>query len=539
MRIRRRKLEAEHHEPSGRVSDLEDQTAGQRPPLASAIDDALSSLPDTQRVPFVLRHIDGLSYDEIADFMDTEPSTIRGRIHTAKKRLQEDMTNMAAKQIRKQRLSSGFTKAVTKSLFWHEQPIRIAEKLSPDDVCFLYLDLRNGPTVAIQGTSGKYPRVTGRTVLFGKSADEAQSRAAQVKVEVARKTDVYATGPTHAKVFHGVKLTSTTTTKGGRKRHTSHAAEPIHTTTTAQWAALRDELARFPATSDALRRALSGKVVEMTACTDTIETMWASSSLLKKTGGFAGVGGGDRAGRLLAATGGAELTIRLPKCRLLVVVLQGKSTLRLSGLRNSALVVGDGYESVLAEGVRGDLHVFNCIPEQLSNVQGDLRLHVPFYGGGGRFSPGRAERMGWKKQAVSIRGVEGSLWARVRALDLDITCESQATDVERAFGDIRATLPDVSSASRHRFHSISGSVDLRLACPWPDNWNVALWTEAGAVDVRPARWASGSRRFERGIGCPECVHKGTTLWSERETCDLQASSSLGDVRFTYRRPKAK
>ena len=536
MRIRRRKLEAEHHEPSSRVTDLESRPADAQPALAPTVDDALSSLPDTQRVPFVLRHIDGLSYDEIAGFLNTQPSTVRGRIHTAKKRLQEDMTDMAAKQIRKQRLSPGFTKAVTRSLFWHEQPIRIVEEIGPDDVCFLFLDLHNAPSVTIEGTRSRKLTVVGRKVLFGETEDEAESRATQVRAEVDRRSGVYRSGPRHAKLFHGVTWRGTRASLKGHKGAPSPSAHPVYRDTAAYWEELKSRLSGYPDTQVALENGLSADVVELTVCSDELAPIWIPRSRIGKTRGLAGVAGHHGSGPLFASAGGAELSIKLPACRLLVIVADSKPSLHLSGIRSSVLVIADGYGSLTAERISGELHVFNCIPDRLTDIDGDLHLHLPYYGGGSCYPKGVTSRMGWQKRTIVVEGVKGSVWASVRSLDIDLTCVGANADVETTFGDLRVTLPKVNPSSQYVFRSTTGTIDIRMICPWPDDWQAALWTEAGSTPIRPLRLLP--QRFRYGVGCPECLYQGNREWSERHTCNLQACSSLGDVRFRQRLPKA-
>jgi len=537
MRIRRRKLEAEHRDASTRDTDLEGCPADPQPALTATVDDALSSLPDAQRVPFVLRHIDGLSYDEIADFMSTESSTIRGRIHTAKKRLREDMTDMAAKQIRKQRLSPGFTKAVTKSLFWHEQPIRIEEEIGPDDVCFLFLDLHSAPSVTIEGTRSRKLAVTGRKVLFGETEDEARSRATQVKAEVARRKDVYRSGPRQAELFHGVSWRGTRASLEGHKRAPAPSAHPVYEDTATYWEELKSRLAGYPDTQAALADGLSSEVVELTMCSDKLAPIWIPRSRISKTRGLAGVAGHHGSGPLFASAGGAELSIKLPACRLLVIVADSKPSLHLSGIRSNVLMIADGYGTLVAERIVGDLHVFNCIPGRLTDIAGDLHLHVPYYGGGSCYPKGATSRMGWQKRTIIVDGVKGAVWASVRSLDIDLTCTGTSADVETTFGDLRVTLPKVDTSSQYVFQSTTGTIDIRMTCPWPDDWHAALWTEGGSLPIRPLRLLP--QRFRYGVGCPECLYQGNREWSERHTCSLQASSSLGDVRFTHRIPKAK
>jgi len=54
-----------------------------------AIDDALKQLPDHARTVFVLREIEGLSYEAIAEATGIKLGTVRSRLFNARKRLQE------------------------------------------------------------------------------------------------------------------------------------------------------------------------------------------------------------------------------------------------------------------------------------------------------------------------------------------------------------------------------------------------------------------------------------------------------------------
>jgi RNA polymerase sigma-70 factor (ECF subfamily) len=53
------------------------------------IDRALKQLPDQARVVFVLREIEGLSYEEIAEVTGIKLGTVRSRLFNARKRLKE------------------------------------------------------------------------------------------------------------------------------------------------------------------------------------------------------------------------------------------------------------------------------------------------------------------------------------------------------------------------------------------------------------------------------------------------------------------
>jgi RNA polymerase sigma-70 factor (ECF subfamily) len=52
--------------------------------LARSLDEAVEALADDQRRALLLREVDGLSYEEIADLMDCPPGTVRSRIFRAR-----------------------------------------------------------------------------------------------------------------------------------------------------------------------------------------------------------------------------------------------------------------------------------------------------------------------------------------------------------------------------------------------------------------------------------------------------------------------
>jgi RNA polymerase sigma-70 factor (ECF subfamily) len=57
--------------------------------LVAALDEALATLPDNQRITWILREVDELSYEEIAGIMRTSRDVVRGRLHRARQSLAE------------------------------------------------------------------------------------------------------------------------------------------------------------------------------------------------------------------------------------------------------------------------------------------------------------------------------------------------------------------------------------------------------------------------------------------------------------------
>lgn len=55
--------------------------------------DALGGLSEDVRVPIILKHYYGYSYDEIADIMQLAPGTVKSRIHNGLKSLRKELSH--------------------------------------------------------------------------------------------------------------------------------------------------------------------------------------------------------------------------------------------------------------------------------------------------------------------------------------------------------------------------------------------------------------------------------------------------------------
>jgi RNA polymerase sigma-70 factor (ECF subfamily) len=67
-----------------------EELAGNRQ-LADALDKAIAALPEYHRAVILLREVDGLSYDEIAEALGCSVGTVMSRLHYARGRLKETL----------------------------------------------------------------------------------------------------------------------------------------------------------------------------------------------------------------------------------------------------------------------------------------------------------------------------------------------------------------------------------------------------------------------------------------------------------------
>jgi RNA polymerase sigma-70 factor (ECF subfamily) len=66
----------------------------ERRQLQAALHQAIATLPDAQRIVVVLRDLEGLSYEEIAQALDLELGTVRSRLHRARHELKDRLEKL-------------------------------------------------------------------------------------------------------------------------------------------------------------------------------------------------------------------------------------------------------------------------------------------------------------------------------------------------------------------------------------------------------------------------------------------------------------
>ena len=68
------------------------ETLYHRGELEKALQEGLGELPETSRTVFVLREIEGLSYDEIAEVLNIKKGTVKSRLFHARQKLKERLS---------------------------------------------------------------------------------------------------------------------------------------------------------------------------------------------------------------------------------------------------------------------------------------------------------------------------------------------------------------------------------------------------------------------------------------------------------------
>ena len=77
---------------------------------------AISHLSAEHRLAVTMYYIDGLSYREIGEFLEVPQTTIKNRLHRARKQLKKELLNMVENEFESQRLSEEFSEQVLQEM---------------------------------------------------------------------------------------------------------------------------------------------------------------------------------------------------------------------------------------------------------------------------------------------------------------------------------------------------------------------------------------------------------------------------------------
>ena len=88
----------------------------ERNELCDAVQKAIDSLSEKNRLAVTLFYMDGLSYKQISQFLEVPITTIESRLHKARKQLKEGMTQMVEQDFSRKKLGSEFASKVVEGI---------------------------------------------------------------------------------------------------------------------------------------------------------------------------------------------------------------------------------------------------------------------------------------------------------------------------------------------------------------------------------------------------------------------------------------
>jgi RNA polymerase sigma-70 factor (ECF subfamily) len=99
------------------VPDRSDPSVvAERNELCDAVQKAIDSLSEKNRLAVTLFYMDGLSYKQISEFLEVPVTTIESRLHKARKQLKEEMTQMVEQDFSRRKLGPEFAIKVVEGI---------------------------------------------------------------------------------------------------------------------------------------------------------------------------------------------------------------------------------------------------------------------------------------------------------------------------------------------------------------------------------------------------------------------------------------
>lgn len=190
-----------HHEDIDALpeSDLIDGAA-ESPAEASVdgetravVSTAVGKLPEAQRLAVTMHYTDGLSYAEIAAFLDVPTTTIRNRLHRARLQLKRGLLTMAEREFERHRLPEKFAdealhEAKVVDIIWSEGPegdrfpvLALAPTDSPDMRLPIWVGFPEAISIHMAMTEQRSPRPMTHDLLV-RVLDAANARLLKVVV---------------------------------------------------------------------------------------------------------------------------------------------------------------------------------------------------------------------------------------------------------------------------------------------------------------------------------------------------------------------
>jgi len=490
-------------EPANTESPAE---AAERAELRRRVLAAVQTLPETQRLAVTLFYMDGLSYQEVADFLSIPVSAVKGRLHRARRQLKEELMEMTAEVLQEDKPGEEFTKAVQQAVPERVvEPFELTQPVGPEDTVLVYSD--DLAVVRVQGGEGNRLRVSGRKVLFGQTEAEARRRSEQIRVWAGRCRDVWANVPHTGERWCG--------TGGEGGEYHAYYASPRE-----EWEGMKQLWQQQDPLKTLLPGLLGGEVVTVVAAGNRIDGLTVPYPLAPEMASDFSPGCTGE-GLAFGPAASVALTVTAPPCGHLILLRPREAA--IEGLVANLMVMGM-LAPFTARRVQGNVFASSAIPTRLEEVTGEVWIwDRQEHRGVSWDSVSVVKRVG-EVPTVQLRGIGGDVRLACRRLNLDLREIGGNIQVENEFGDTKLLLDEGWGGGRMaEVRSVSGSVALTLPAAADDRLRVGVWTESGQIDRR--RWPTGKFCYST----LETIYLGTQ--SEQEGADVQIRTRTGNVKI--------
>ncbi len=460
------------------AAEVEDLNQTRRADLWDAVD----RLPEHYRSAVLMHYLSGLSYEEIATFLDVPVSTIRGRLQQSRVRLREALSPPEKEVIEMNRID------VTKEV--QEVVCRIAtepiqERIPLGDTDHIVLFCGIDADIEVREAEGEDVVLEGTKASIGLSEEAARASMEKIQILSDRVDSFLETGPHPGEVFTGTdrdKEGRVVGSRSGTRGMWEWFTRGVWTTTTDPLSAanlypfLKDHIDGLPEKI----QAVLGRATRISILRERMEDIVLPSQAYTGDVRKVFMPNYTSQDEVHGSVGYVHLVVGVPSSKT-VTVIRGRS-LRASGLRASLYLMA--VQGAELSDIEGDVYLFDSSFKSAKGIQGSLRQRFYRYGGAD-WSDYRMKR--WEKWEGEIEDVKGEVDIDVGRAHIEATNLSGRVRIYNRYGTTRLYQSRFDPDSRFRLESCSGEILLFLKEELISGVNVTASSLCGTVSFDPLK----------------------------------------------------
>lgn len=421
----------------------------------AAVLTGIAHLPELYRAPLALHYFAGLSYAEIARFLDLPLSTVRGRLQKGRKRLRPLINEEHAI------MSIDISEKVSEMICRIARD-EISQEIDPGEVKHLFLSITVPTELHVKGYSGKKILIHGHKTAIGADSEKAETALEHIRLLHDRVDDWIATGSHRGEKFCGTARNA----DGTPVANIQKSGGPIYDfdgrgSNFGLGISHGDIFPHVEPTGELLARmrdSVPAQACRVSLVYEKVFDMNLPRALysdeLKE--GFSG--NSTRDDQLHGQVGKARLEVKVPHGMDLTLVDWPTAQTRLEDIRGNLLVLSS--EAGEIADIKGDVYLLNTCAGSIRRVDGNL---LGFY---------HDRRMGlWRDnkhhrpepRSMCLEEIVGDIELDLGHVNLDVTGPKGHVAIRNRTGDTTVSATAWHDGTRWRLESRSGHIVIRLS----------------------------------------------------------------------------
>ncbi len=447
-----------------------------------ALWDAVDSLPESYRSVALMYYFSGLSYEEMATFLEVPISTIRGRLQKARVRLREALSLPEREEVEMSQIDvAKEVQAVVCRIA--TEPIQERIPLGDTDHIVLFCGI--DADIEIREAEGEDVILEGTKASIGLSEEVARASMEKIQILADRVDSFLEVGPHPGEVFTGTDRDKEGKIIGSQSNTQDmwmwYAHEGLWAFTDPLSAAnvypfLKDHIDRLPGEV----QAVLGRATRITIFKAKMEDIILPTQAYTRDVRKVFRPNYTSQDEVHGSIGYVNLVVGVPPSKT-VTIIRGRS-LRASGLRASLYLMA--IQGAELSDIQGDVYLFDSSFKSAKSIQGSFRQRFYRYGGA-HWTDYRIRR--GEKWDGEIEDVKGEVDIDVGRGQIEATNLSGRVRIYNRYGTTRLYQSHFDPGSQFRLESCSGEILLFLKEELISQVNMTASSLCGTVSFDPLK----------------------------------------------------